>query len=85
MNKPNFLNYKLRAENPLDILIFMNKFFEHIYECRIIRKNTFVTEFIFSSNKSLSKIYPFFDSITDSHIMKQTLSLEKEYTGERYF
>jgi len=72
---------KLRAECLHDVHSLMAKLSHSEY--RVISKMLPDVEVVITSSQSIESIKEILKTIPDSHVMIETIALQKNYTGER--
>ena len=76
--------YKFRAECLFDIIGFLKLSGEHEIHFTIESSNKYPDCICtIYTNASLDQIQDIFNSVPNSHVMKETIALASEYTGER--
>lgn len=79
------MKYKLRAEAPVDIAIFVMNTHEELISYTMKGIDMFGYELEFETNISIEDIRSVLEQVADSHVMNQTLSLSNQYTGIRNY
>jgi hypothetical protein len=80
-------HYKLRAETLEDVIIFIRKSYNMCQRYVIIPDEMGLpdVDVEFESISTLPELRTLLKSITDGHVMVETINIAKDYTGDRYY